>query len=559
MRAHMAKKILKLFETRNTPLELIFLSVIFVCAAWFKFSIPNVPLSDPDTWGYLYPALSSLAGEGFQQTHGRGIAYPLFLLLILSVTNDFFSIPPIQHFVGLVSGLVWWAVWRQWTHTLPPRFRYAIGIQLVGIFFLALYMWNATAVYYESMIRPEAVFPFLALLQTLLTLLYIRKRWLGGNSKLIMVFSGSLAMALALICLSAKPSWGFAAAAPFATVALGLFGNFSLHQSIPRTATILIGLIFCSLWLYVVPANLDWRKDNRSKEFLPATLFTVHAPTISKYLNAQRDQRLLSKDEIKFLDKFDLRISEAKQQTIDTKRYRNLGHDPDYLMYHSDTLSWFPNGQAPEEKRNFMMDSYLGAALKYPLDIAIKITWQVKVAFSDLQSSLYKKDISLKTRLSGSLKAMDYYKLPEISEQLSKSYADVYMKISEINELENLKFSFGPQLSSFITKSLGPFAIGLVMLGWPVILLLRQFGKLNETIPPDFMSATLVFGVFWAACIGTTLTVATVHSFDITRYSHLLSAQQSLVLAPAVAAFLVLLMSLLKRRCDSSAASENEI
>jgi hypothetical protein len=45
------------------------------------------------------------------------------------------------------------------------------------------------------------------------------------------------------------------------------------------------------------------------------------------------------------------------------------------------------------------------------------------------------------------------------------------------------------------------------------------------------MSATLAFGIFWATDLGTTFTVAMVHSFDIDRYLHLLSVQHSMILA----------------------------
>ena len=79
-------------------------------AVWLRTLAPGIPISDPDTWGYLYPALSELAGKGFQQTHGRGIAYPLFLLGVLGFTGSFFSIVVAQHSIGILSGLLWWAV-----------------------------------------------------------------------------------------------------------------------------------------------------------------------------------------------------------------------------------------------------------------------------------------------------------------------------------------------------------------------------------------------------------------------------------------------------------------
>lgn len=537
MRSPIVNKTIYFLLKKNTTIEISVLLFIFTFAAWFRFRLPNIPLSDPDTWGYLFPALSSLAGDGFQQTHGRGIAYPLFLRSILSNTFDFFLITKVQHIIGLSSGLLWWAIWRQWISTLPLRFRFALGIQLVGLIFLAAYLWNANAIFYESMIRPEAIFPFLALLQTLFIIIYIRHRWFDGQSNFVMVMAGSLAMVFALVCVSAKPSWGFAATVPLTIVGLGLFGCRSLAKNIPRVSTMLIGVVLCILWLQFVPRAVQWKKDERSKEFLPATMFTVHAPTISKYLNEARDKAQLSENEMKFLAKFDQRIAEAKQKTLDTKKYRNLGHDPDYLMYHSDTLSWFPNGNTSKDKRKFMMDCYLRTVLRFPLEIATKILWQIKVAFSDLKSSLYQSNISFQSKFSGSLKSMDYYKLPEVPKQLSNSYSQVYAKISELKGAGVDKFSFGPGIGRFIANSFGPFIIGLTMLLWPFFfccIILK-----DRCLSTEFIPANVVFGVLWASCMGTTLTVAVVHSFDISRYIHLLSAQHSLIFATVIASFLI--------------------
>jgi len=537
--------------SKRRPLVLSLLALVFATAAWLRAKAPDLPISDPDSWGYLFPALSKMAGEGFVQTHGRGIAYPLFLLAVLSATGDFFAIPVAQHLLGLASGVLWWAVWREWRHWLPEAIRDAFGVQLAGLLFLAAFLCNANAIYYETMFRPEAVFPFLALSQMLLTMVYVRNRWSPGGSSGKMVAAGAASMAMALVCLSAKPSWGFSAAVPFVVVAAGVFG-WKQQQPLPaRLAAPFLGILLCGFWASALPAATLWQKDERSREFLPATLFTVHAPAISTFLNGKLTKGLLGKKEVSFLEKLDLRIAESVGMVqTDQSHYKQLGHDPDYLMYHSDTLAWLPWGSGAAEKRRFMMSSYTGSLFADPGYHLQKFSGQMRMAFSNLRHSLYKQDYTFEKRLHGSLKSMDFYKLPSIPAGMAESYSRVRSETENLLGKAPQKITFGPSLRDFFAFSLGPFLIGAAMLVWPVFALIFAKKQLGGAWSQTWFPPTLVFGVFWSSCLGTTVTVAAVHSFDITRYAHLLSGQQSLVLAAVVSAAFGIFLGKIKKMLE---------
>src|SRR6185437_16136791 len=81
-------------------------AIVFVCAVWQRFSLPLDPISDPDTWGYLSPALRKLTGAEFGHTNGRNFVYPGFLYLIFRGFGDFRAISIAQHFLGLLAGVV---------------------------------------------------------------------------------------------------------------------------------------------------------------------------------------------------------------------------------------------------------------------------------------------------------------------------------------------------------------------------------------------------------------------------------------------------------------------
>lgn len=518
------------FACQRRPRYILFLLVFVIgIAVWFRANAPGIPISDPDTWGYLNPALSEISGNGFQQTHGRGIAYPLFLLGILESTKTFFSIPFFQHLAGVLSGLVWWAVWREWQNWLPKNLAGIFWIQAIGVIFLASYLWNANTIFYEEAIRPESIFPILALAQIYFCLLYARVLWIGG-SKTLLVVAGSLAMLAAPICASVKPSWGFAACVPFLMVAAGIFGKMEWNHLAPRIGALLLGFALVFTWTKLLPPALGWISDEQSKGFLPATLFTVHAPTISKVLHKRVQTGESTPQEVAFLEKWDTRIAESSRLEITS--YHILDHDPDYLFYHSDAIAKMPESDTPDEARKYMFSAYLDALLRFPIDIAEKVLKQLVVAHADLTRTLYRRDLNLKKKFQGSIKSMDFYKLPKVDPNLASTYEEVRQRSVNYIKNSNEKLVLGPSVNKFLTLGFGPIFLGVWMLGWPFLAAYLVFQRLRA--PENLVDATLVFGIPWATAIGTTLTVAVVHSFDIDRYLHLLSVQHSLILAVAI-------------------------
>ena len=77
---------------------------IFAWAVWQRFKLPLSPIADPDTWGYLSPALRKLTGAEFGHTQSRNFLYPGFLYLVLRCFGDFRAIGVVQHLLGVAAG-----------------------------------------------------------------------------------------------------------------------------------------------------------------------------------------------------------------------------------------------------------------------------------------------------------------------------------------------------------------------------------------------------------------------------------------------------------------------
>src|SRR5947199_3854200 len=89
------------------------IALLFAWAVWQRFKLPLDPIADPDTWGYLSPALRKLTGAKFGHTNSRNFIYPGFLFGLLRIFADFRAITIAQHFLGLLAGAVLLLAWRR--------------------------------------------------------------------------------------------------------------------------------------------------------------------------------------------------------------------------------------------------------------------------------------------------------------------------------------------------------------------------------------------------------------------------------------------------------------
>jgi hypothetical protein len=88
------------------------IALLFAGAVWQRFKLLD-PIADPDTWGYLSPALRKLTGAEFGHTNGRNFVYPGFLFWFCAFLGRFGRSPspniysdfwPVQFFYSLGSG-----------------------------------------------------------------------------------------------------------------------------------------------------------------------------------------------------------------------------------------------------------------------------------------------------------------------------------------------------------------------------------------------------------------------------------------------------------------------
>jgi hypothetical protein len=234
-----------------------------IWGAMLRFHFPSTPLSDPDIWGYLNPALTWLSGLGFQQTAGRNWLYPAILAGILKFGGDFSWITYVQHILGLLAAWIMWMTYRLWRMLLPQRTAWLRILEIpIGLSAVFLYLLSSRSIVFEASIRPEGVEGFFGFSYLFCVVCYFSARWRCCCSWRSIVFgAGSLAGSYLLFLL--KPVVGFALLFAFIPVIVGTVGKGSLAA---RLGPLLVGLALIAL-LVVAPHILWFHKDGVSQRF----------------------------------------------------------------------------------------------------------------------------------------------------------------------------------------------------------------------------------------------------------------------------------------------------
>ncbi len=509
--------------------------LVFVFACWQRWSMPGLPLADPDTWGYLNPALQHLAGHGMPQTSCRSMAYPLCLRAVLGIFGSFHAIAFAQHLLGLLSGAVWLFAFNIWLRFLPGSGRIRFFAYWCATFCLALYLCNPATLAFESQIRPESVFPFFGLSQIAATLLFIRARWTRPNGSLA-ILSGGIAALLAAVCLSLKPSWGLASAVPSVVLLASLCSCAGTPRLTVRFGPVLAAVAALAFWNAGVPRLVGWVADSTCGSHLAGTLFTVHADIIAHEMHKRSARGQLDPHEKDFLAKLDARIAESRQ--LEKSAYRVLGHDPDYLFFLSDTLWNLPDIPANDfaGRSAYLRRAYLQSVMNEPLLMLRKIARQMAAAFGDASKSVFNPSVQWRPLFPRTLECLQNAELPALSDGMQKGFRQTLDEVRVVSESqpESLRAPWAP--SRWFLRHVVTWIFIAIVLAVGFSLLLTSW-MLRTGRWRSLTAAIWGAGVVWTSSVGSAVTVSVIHSFDIDRYVMLQSSVNSLLMAVGLVLF----------------------
>jgi hypothetical protein len=483
------------------------LVILFAFAAWKRFTLPLDPIADPDTWGYLSPALRKLTGTAFGHTSGRNFVYPGFVYLLLLVFRDFRAVTVAQHILGLLAGgtllLTWW---RARVFVAHPRL--SCGPYLVlGLLAAAIFLVASEPMHFEMQLRPEGVCAFLVsinlyFLAQFITCCFIQHRPLAT------AIYGVASVCTAIVLASVKPS--FVLVCVIALCVVGVF-FFQPHRFWHK-ALVAAGAA-TSVVLLLFPEYFLSRNDTVNRTFLPTTLFVIHA-------NLIRDQMaddLRTNANVPYPRDWLQRVQAELNSEISKsgKHYKTLGFDPDYLMYNRTSI-------AAQLRTAFGNDlSALCAFYRFyywriwqhrPLFVLKKIARQLAIFYVPKCGAYkWRKLVPLADEYKRGVASLgsDWYRKTWTAYPPALPFMNRTQLLAESSLVLRQSASFGALLSFLAAMYLPLFVVALG-LGATMLLNKNYRSRLGW-----LMTAVLFVYLYgFASC----LEVATIHSLENSRY-----------------------------------------
>jgi hypothetical protein len=308
-------------------------ALLFAWAAWQRFALPLDPITDPDTWGYLSPALRKLIGAEFGHTYGRNFIYPGFAFLLLRVFGDFRAITIAQHFLGLVAGGILLLTWRRaCVFVATPRIGCA-AFGTLGLLATAIFLLASDPTRSEMQLRPEGISAFLISLNMYVAIQFTACFFVEGRLTASIAY-GIATVFSSILLASAKPSFWLASIVVLFPVAMFFFQRGLIWQKIT-----LGGGAAVSAALLLLPEHFLGRNDEASQTLLPKNLFAIHANLIRDQIADDLRRGATVPYPREWLGRVHGALSAEIEKSVAANHYRTLGFDPNYLMYQKDSIA----------------------------------------------------------------------------------------------------------------------------------------------------------------------------------------------------------------------------
>ena len=483
---------------------------LLVWGAWKRFQLPQAPLIDPDIEGYLGPALTALAGKPFAHLVGRSFPYPAFVYLILRGFGDFRAIAIVQHLLGVAAGALVLLAWNAAGALVPPGGIPKPAFRFMGLAPAYVFLGSATTISFEHQIRPEAIFPFLTILNLWISFRFLEARFVRGKPSFLWL--GGLNVFVSFLIYMAKPS--FALAAVFCTlpvwISLVLPGS-----SVREKGGLAAGAILPALLLLFLPEHILKGRDPWGPLFLPETLLSVYAPLVEQ----QMTEDLAGNAPLPFprnvveaaRDLLGPELEKASHVTT-PKTYNSLGFNPDYLMYGDSFCVRFQEEMHFDAQAiaDFCMTYSRRALWHHPAAVLEKTKRQLAL-FYTFKNPVYWLGKSMD--LSG-LQYSRVARLITLTSRLDPGNPAVDRYIETCNRLAGEAIAI-PQARRFVEWLILFSAHYLDLLG---VALLSPLLLFFRPLRAHFLWLVAALWLTYSYNFGNCLTIAIVHSLEVTRY-----------------------------------------
>lgn len=356
--------------------KVLALLVLFVLVFQYRPLHLYLPVTWPDGWGYLLPALDWVHQNQLHTIYGRTFVYPMFLGLVLGATKSFVAIGLIQKLLQVASCFLVLAVMLSAAHARDSRLK-ALALWVFLLAFAWLFLTAPPLLIDLHHLQPEALAPIF-MSAGLFTAWLTVHRLMRMENYLPPLFCLALINVLAYFH---RPKFAFAMAAPIFLLALCRLAHTNKFLKPALFYVLFVAVVFLPAQLFQGYLS---RNDSGAVTFLPMVLFTWHAPGIKPLL-----ERDVHADKPPFDRQLTAEVNDmlAREFEADKARkiwYPSLGFNPDGIFYLS---GGFPsvksfNRLTPRQKRDFLMHYYYQYVLCQPLHYLNKIKGQLALYYN---------------------------------------------------------------------------------------------------------------------------------------------------------------------------------
>ena len=489
------------------------LTLVFGWAAWERFRLPLTPLVDPDIGAYLNPGLNALLGEQFRDWFGQCFLYPWFLYFLLRIAGNFKWITLVQGLLGLATGALLFGCWMEFRRLLPTPRLPLWAFKLLGGALAGVYLFSATTIRFERTLRPEAVFPFIVILQVYCNLRFIRARFFEGEPSRFML-SGALAIFLSVAASLLKP--GFLAALVPANLPV-IISLFWFGQPIWKRVLFPAGAVVAAALLLIRPESYLRHRDPAGSRYLSQSLFSVHADLINKQMAEDVARHIGTPYPTEFLAATQTALTEAlgESRGENGRHWPALGFNGDYVRFGGSGKPPFLSGLtarlgSEDRTSEFCRYYYWRTVWGQPAGMAAKIARQFVVFYWPWHCPAYYG--------STSFSVAELYRETTSCLRVQPTvarYPPGASLIASAAALADSPLQIGPnKLTGLINRIMS--VAHLYWCLWAVALAVLAWRK------PDlfaYRKVVLVLLLLYGYNFGTVLTLAIGHSLDVTRYS----------------------------------------
>ncbi|MBV9009617.1 MAG: hypothetical protein JO354_10715 [Verrucomicrobia bacterium] len=487
------------------------LAFVFLSAAYLRLRLPYWPVADRDTWGYLHPALSKLSGAVFQHTNSRNFLYPAFLLLVLRATNDFRAITIIQQLLGLATGgllICAWSKTRALARHVSGHLHDALGLLIAALYLLA--RWPIEA---EHEVRPEAIVPFFAILNIVLTLEFFEKRRRPGTQ---LAVTGAAVLLNSILLVTLRTSFALSILFSVIPVVIVLFDR--RVPSVQRIAV--LGMSISVAGIVTFTEQKLAASDPAARAFLPESLFCIHAKLIARQMDEDVARGKCGPYSCDWLRQVSASLHEelAKSWAAD-KKYWTLGFNPDYLKYGDSLHRWRQRFFQGNYNKQLEFYSYYFVRMlrAHPLRMLHKVVTQLRLFYTEAGHGFATSHtVDFARRYRESLAALPPALILSTTYRPFFDYLNACRKYSSMVEVISQSL-----LVRRVNGVLDRLYTPVVFVALVIIVLLPGYLRRDYRI----FSRTVLFA--YSYNFGNCLGIAIVHSLHVDRY---LLAQYSFTL-----------------------------